>query len=72
VSDFCRQCSLEVWGKDSRDLAIDYDDSGVSITRVELCEGCGLTIVDREGNCVFSGCSLHGTKAKEETKGENP
>jgi hypothetical protein len=51
MADFCKQCSLEVFGEDSRDLA--------NITKVEdwnagkavyvICEGCGPIQVDPNG-----------------------
>ena len=57
TAEFCRQCLLDRYGIDTRDLA------GISNARDEqngiypsvFCEGCGLIQVDRDGNRLGKG-----------------
>lgn len=58
MADLCRQCSIETWGKDVKDLcalgkgkplAPGY---GWSV----ICEGCGPTLVDNRGVCISNKC----------------
>lgn len=37
MADFCRQCSISIFGEDMKDLA----DMTTTVTLV-LCEGCGM------------------------------
>ncbi len=46
MADFCRGCSIEHLGRDFRDLA-DLCEPGQCVD--VLCEGCGPTTVDHEG-----------------------
>lgn len=69
MADLCQQCSIEIWGEDSRDLAdssrIAGRLAGQSDTIYQaLCEGCGLTWVDNAGRCVDRNCRLHGDSQK--------
>jgi hypothetical protein len=58
MADFCKQCSIHMFGKDFKELA--------KITKPEawadgracavICEGCGPVQVDPEGTCVSSDC----------------
>lgn len=43
MADFCRDCSISIFGDDSRDLADIGDNVGV------LCECCGPIQVDING-----------------------
>ena len=57
MADFCKQCSIEIFGQDSRDLSGLFTgplnkDHGIPV----ICEGCGWTYVDLEGNCTGVGC----------------
>jgi hypothetical protein len=45
MAEFCQQCSEELFGHDTRDLA-NMCHSGTS---EELCEGCGWIYVNSEG-----------------------
>ena len=58
MADFCRQCSLEIFGKDTQELAGLGD--GRELTEGHgwraLCEGCGPAIVDDEGRCISPWC----------------
>ena len=60
MADFCKQCSLEVWGEDSKDLAeLCDEDQLISV----LCEGCGSTVVNSKGICISKDClEKHGEK----------
>ena len=55
MADFCKKCSLDVWGEDTKDLAglltIDEAASGEYATPV-LCEGCGSIYVNQDGHRV--------------------
>lgn len=57
MADFCQQCSIEIWGKDHRDLA-SLCLLGEFVEA--LCEGCGPTYVDGDGKCVNPYCEKHG------------
>jgi len=58
VADFCKACSIELFGEDLRELASLGHGTplpaghGYSV----ICEGCGFIMVDEEGNCVM--CDL--------------
>lgn len=65
MADFCKQCSVDVWGEDTKDLAnlaAAYgvaelkDGEGFSV----ICEGCGPTLVDNAGACINPSCEKHG------------
>ena len=58
MADFCKQCSIELFGKDFGDLANittseQWEDEVVAVV---LCEGCGVIQVDPEGRCVSPDC----------------
>jgi hypothetical protein len=61
MSDFCRQCSLSLFHEDSGDLAHLGDDSPLESGTgyLVLCEGCGYTLVDNDGNCIDPNCLEH-------------
>lgn len=62
MADFCKACSIKLFGEDLGELA--------GITPVEawkegraygvLCEGCGPIQVDPEGRCVSCNCLCAG------------
>ena len=52
---FCNQCALEL--TDAGVLVGDFREKGKRFTRVVLCDGCGTTLVDMDGNCVGSTCN---------------
>ena len=68
MADFCKQCSIELFGVDSGDLK----GLGHPITPLAfgegypaLCEGCGATLVNVEGECVNPDCMKeHGKQPK--------
>jgi len=57
MADLCQQCSIEIYGEDSRDLAGINDPNIASKYcaggHVVICEGCGWTIVDNNGRCLL-------------------
>lgn len=62
MADFCKQCSLDHFGKDFRELAqitpIQDWEEGKAVT--VICEGCGPIQVDPEGNCASDDCMCAG------------
>lgn len=58
MADFCQQCSIEVFGEDTRDLAGLGDGTPLreGYGWKAICEGCGFTIVDDAGKCINKHC----------------
>jgi hypothetical protein len=54
MADYCKQCSKAIFGKDYKELAnlVTEDEFALGIAASVLCEGCGHTFVDHEGNCL--------------------
>ena len=61
MADFCRQCSLRLFGEDFRDLAWeDWVSSDIVANLAQddiwiipsICEGCGFVEVARDGTCT--------------------
>ena len=70
MADFCKQCSIEIFGKDFGDLKPTPEQiatlkEGEGFT--ELCEGCGFTVVGNEGECIYAFCPKHGGNKHAET-----
>jgi len=66
MADFCKQCSLEIFGEDFGDMA---NISTAAHTErghfaVVLCEDCGPIQVDHEGACVSKCLKAHGERQK--------
>jgi hypothetical protein len=50
MADFCKQCSLEIFGEDFKDMAgMAPEGQSASV----LCEGCGGTQVNHLGECLY-------------------
>jgi hypothetical protein len=65
MADFCKQCSIDIFGKDFRELAGLGDGSELKEDEgwMALCEGCGPTVVDDDGRCISVNCMKeHGKK----------
>ena len=64
MADFCRQCSIAVFGKDFGNMkgATTKEDWEKGLAAVVICEHCGPVQVDPEGNCVSSDCLEGGHK----------
>lgn len=62
MADFCKQCSIDMFGRDTGDLAgvTKPEDWAEKKACTVLCEGCGPIQVDPEGNCVSPGCEREG------------
>lgn len=59
MADFCRQCALSLTIPQC-DLTQENRDEGEELGEdegyPELCEGCGFTVVDFAGQCIFKLC----------------
>lgn len=54
MADFCRQCSLRIFGQDFGDLKhlVTEEQANEDKCADVICEGCGPTQVNRRGDCV--------------------
>ena len=57
-----------MWGKDMGDLASPRDPAE-EIILYTLCEGCGPTVVNKQGECIGD-CDLHHGTMKVQTMRE--
>ena len=62
MADFCRQCSIDNFGKDYEDHKglTDSESWEKGLAATVICEGCGFIQVDPEGNCVSQDCMCKG------------
>jgi hypothetical protein len=62
VADFCKQCSIDLFGEDTGDLRGITTPEAWAEGRaaVVICEGCGFIQVDPDGNCVSKDCLCRG------------
>lgn len=63
MADFCRQCSIDMFGGDCGDLSglLDkYGDDKTKWLASVICEGCGFVQVNHLGECVSEDCLEHG------------
>lgn len=62
MSDFCKQCSIEIFNEDHKELAGLAGEKPLSIGygMAALCEGCGSIVVDNDGVCIADWCEKHG------------
>jgi hypothetical protein len=58
MADFCKQCSIDMFGEDFGDLAgiTTEEDTANNRFVLVICEGCGPTDVDHTGKCVSGNC----------------
>ena len=60
MADFCRQCSLDLFGQDAGDLRGlgGKDDKPLEPGEgyLVICEGCGPTLVNKDGECIAEDC----------------
>jgi hypothetical protein len=58
MADFCKACSIDIFGEDFKELALitKEEDWKGGKACTALCEGCGFIQVDPEGNCVSPDC----------------
>ena len=61
MADFCKQCSEQLFGEDFGDLKGLSPQDCLTTDRyaVVLCEGCGTTQVDNDGNCIHHEAERH-------------
>ena len=52
MADFCKKCSIEVWGEDGGDLAglTTPDQQAAGLYCEALCETCGFILVNPDGS----------------------
>ncbi len=65
MAEFCRQCSIELFGRDHGDLAgvTGKGDYRKGLAEIVVCEGCGVIQVDPNGSCISRDClKQHGRK----------
>lgn len=58
MADFCRQCSIDIFGEDTGDMAgiSTIESTNQQMFALVLCEDCGPCQVDHEGTCVSVDC----------------
>ncbi len=57
MADFCKACSIELFGEDGKDLANLGGHPSLGMGWKALCEGCGFILVNEDGECIC--CDLH-------------
>lgn len=62
MADFCRACSIELFGEDFKELAglVSLEACTNGFVATVICEGCGFIQVDHKGNCVSNDCMCKG------------
>lgn len=70
MADYCHQCAMRFIGFDYGDLAdlINVEDCAKGMGASVLCEGCGPTLVNHNGDCISADC-LHAGKAWHRPRG---
>ena len=71
MADFCRDCSIELFGEDFKDLAnlLPAEKYTADTGASALCEGCGGFIsVDIDGVCRATSCLKHGERNRKYLK----
>jgi hypothetical protein len=66
MAGFCKQCSIEVFGKDYGDMRGITKQSDVADSKYAcvLCEYCGPCQVDCDGKCINHSDKEHETMYK--------
>lgn len=56
MADFCKQCSINIFGEDFGELAEITTDEDIAEGKyaIVLCEDCGLTQVLPGGSCIVN------------------
>lgn len=62
MANFCRQCSIDMFGRDFKELAGDTTEEQTKhgIVANVICEGCGFIQVNHLGECVTKNCLCNG------------
>lgn len=65
MADFCMQCSVHYFERDTGDLAgqVTPEDVAAGFGALAICEGCGFTIVDDKGACMTDCLEHHASGA---------
>lgn len=63
MADFCKQCSIEIFGEDFKELD-GLVPTGHTIRTI--CEGCGVVLVNHLGECIDPGCPKHGKEVDDQ------
>lgn len=55
MADYCKQCSMEIFGEDFRELAsiVSLQEEAEGLAANVLCEACGPTKVNNAGECLY-------------------
>ena len=58
MANFCKQCSIEMFGKDFGDFKGVSTETNTrnNLFLIALCEGCGPIQVDHSGICISKDC----------------
>lgn len=58
MADFCKQCSIDIFGEDFKELAGQLTEAQVAqgMLARSICEGCGFTYVNQDGECCDPHC----------------
>lgn len=71
MADYCKQCSIELFDEDFRELAglvtKEQFESPDKLVAFVICEGCGFITVNHEGECVDPNCEQHGKEVSCDT-----
>lgn len=74
MAEFCKQCSLNYFGKDFEDFKgiTTVEDWAKDMAACVLCEGCGSIQVNPDGECISEDCLKRGHKdANGDVHGSN-
>lgn len=58
MADYCKQCSIEIFGGDFQELAGITTAANMADEKacIVICEGCGYIQVDPDGACISPDC----------------
>ena len=72
MAEFCRQCSMEMFGTDFGDFfdMSTEEDTKEGTFPLVVCEGCGVVQVNHLGECISVDCLKSG-HLKEGKRNEN-
>ncbi len=61
MADYCKACSIEIFGEDYGELAgiTARKDWEKGLACSVICEGCGVIHVDPDGNCATKNCLVN-------------
>jgi len=59
MAELCKQCTLDTFGEESSNLTgmVTKQQFASGLVARAICEGCGETYVDHEGNCISKCCT---------------